>query len=352
MDAGMLAAAGHALAEIMVPLRLLYLFSGVVLGLVIGILPGVGGVAGMALLLPFTYSMDPYTAFAFLLGLGAVTSTGDTIPAVLFGVPGTSASQATVLDGHAMAKKGEAGRALSAAYVASVIGGVFGALLLGLTLPLLRPVILFMGSPELLGFFRLRHFHGCRPVRQFALPRPRHGGLRRHAVHDRRRSSARHPALDHGHPLSLRRPPPPAGGARHLCHARTVRSRHPPRCDCLDQQIQRQGRHAEGRRRRVAQLVAGAPLRGARRGRRCHSRPRLRGHRLVRLRPRHPHGKGRGPDLRHRRRPRRRSPRRAPTTPRRAALWCRPSHSAFPAAPRWPSCWAPSSFRAWCRART
>ena len=75
MDAGMLAAAGHALAEIMVPLRLLYLFSGVVLGLVIGILPGVGGVAGMALLLPFTYSMDPYTAFAFLLGLGAVTST-------------------------------------------------------------------------------------------------------------------------------------------------------------------------------------------------------------------------------------------------------------------------------------
>ena len=57
--------------------------------------------------------------FAFMLGLGAVTSTSDTIPAVLFGVPGTSASQATVLDGHSMAKNGEAGRALSAAYAAS-----------------------------------------------------------------------------------------------------------------------------------------------------------------------------------------------------------------------------------------
>ena len=83
----------------------------------------VGGVAGLALLLPFTFNLDAYSAFAFMLGLGAVTSTSDTIPAVLFGVPGTSASQATVLDGHSMAKNGEAGRALSAAYAASLIGG-------------------------------------------------------------------------------------------------------------------------------------------------------------------------------------------------------------------------------------
>jgi Uncharacterized protein conserved in bacteria len=130
--------------------RLLYLGFGVILGLVVGILPGVGGVAGMALILPFTFGMDPISAIAFLLGLASVTATSDTIPAVLFGVPGTQASQATVIDGHAMARKGEAGRALSAAYTASVFGGLFGAVLLALSVPLLRPVMLYIGSPELL----------------------------------------------------------------------------------------------------------------------------------------------------------------------------------------------------------
>ena len=152
LDVSILDAAAQALAALVEPVRMAYLFAGVVIGLVLGILPGVGGVAGMALLLPFTFNMDAYSAFAFLLGLGAVTSTGDTIPAVLFGVPGTSASQATVIDGHAMAKKGEAGRALSAAYVASLIGGLFGAFILALTIPILRPVMLYIGSPELLAF--------------------------------------------------------------------------------------------------------------------------------------------------------------------------------------------------------
>ncbi|GKY90113.1 tripartite tricarboxylate transporter permease [Sinisalibacter aestuarii] len=130
--------------------RLIYLAAGVMLGLMLGILPGVGGVAGMALLLPFTFGMDPIAAFAFMLGLSAVAATSDTIPAVLFGVPGTQASQATVIDGHAMARKGEAGRALSAAYVSSVIGGLFGAFLLALAIPVLRPIMLYIGSPELL----------------------------------------------------------------------------------------------------------------------------------------------------------------------------------------------------------
>jgi TctA family transporter len=96
--------------------------------------------------------MDPYTAFAFLLGLGSTTATGDPIPAVLFGVPGGAASAATVLDGYPMAKKGEAGRALSAAYMSSLMGGLFGAALMAITIPILRPVMLFIGSPELLGF--------------------------------------------------------------------------------------------------------------------------------------------------------------------------------------------------------
>lgn len=152
MELSLLEVAFNALGVMLEPERLMYLGLGTVLGLAIGIMPGIGGVAGLALLLPFTFSLDAYSAFAFMLGLGAVTSTSDTIPAVLFGVPGTSASQATVIDGHSMAKKGEAGRALSAAYAASLIGGLWGALLLGLTIPILRPIMLNINSPELLAF--------------------------------------------------------------------------------------------------------------------------------------------------------------------------------------------------------
>jgi TctA family transporter len=104
------------------------------------------------MLLPFTFNMDPYTAFALLLGLGSTTATGDPIPAILFGVPGGAASAATVLDGYPMAKNGEAGRALSAAYMSSLMGGVFGAFLMFISIPVLRPIMLFLGSPELLAF--------------------------------------------------------------------------------------------------------------------------------------------------------------------------------------------------------
>lgn len=146
----MLGAAWEALTILMDPMRLAVLCLAAFLGVILGIIPGIGGLAGTALLLPFTFAMDPYTAFAFLLGLGATTSTGDPIPAVLFGVPGGAGSAATVLDGLPMAKRGEAGRALSAAYMSSLMGGLFGALLLGLSVPLLRPVMLYIGTPEML----------------------------------------------------------------------------------------------------------------------------------------------------------------------------------------------------------
>lgn len=148
----MLDAAGQALLVMMDPYRLLFLGVGVVMGLVLGILPGIGGLAGIALLLPFTFNLDPYTAFALLLGLASTTATGDPIPAVLFGVPGGAGSAATVLDGLPMAKRGEAGRALSACYMSSLMGGLFGAALMAVTLPLLRPIMLYIGSPELLAF--------------------------------------------------------------------------------------------------------------------------------------------------------------------------------------------------------
>jgi len=128
--------------------RLLFLFGGVLMGLALGAMPGLGGLVGLAILLPFTFDMDPYAAFAVMIGLISVTSTADTIPSVLFGVPGTAASQATIMDGHPMAKKGEAGRAFGAAYTASLMGGLLGALILALTIPVLRPIVLAFGSPE------------------------------------------------------------------------------------------------------------------------------------------------------------------------------------------------------------
>ncbi len=150
----MLDMALQALVIMSDPTRLMFLGLGVLIGLSLGVIPGLGGIVGMALLLPFAFTLqdDPYSAFAMLLGMGSVVTTSDTIPAVLFGVPGTTGSAATILDGHPLAKQGQAGRAFGAAYSASLIGGVFGALLLGVSIPVLRPFILLMGSPELLAF--------------------------------------------------------------------------------------------------------------------------------------------------------------------------------------------------------
>jgi TctA family transporter len=151
METDMLHSAWHALLIILDPMRLAYLFGGVCMGLSLGILPGIGGIAGTALLLPFTYNLDPPTAFALLLGLGATTTTADPISAILFGAPGHAASAATTLDGYPMTRRGEAGRALGASYMAALIGGLFGAALMAVALPVLRPIILYIGSPELLG---------------------------------------------------------------------------------------------------------------------------------------------------------------------------------------------------------
>src|ERR1700744_4919034 len=143
-------AAGSALFLILDPSRLVLLFAGVCMGLALGILPGIGGVAGTAMLLPFTYAMDPATAMALLLGLGAPTTTADPISAIVLGAPGHAASAATTLDGYPMTKRGEGGRALGAAYMSAMIGGLFGAVLLAVVLPVIRPVMLHIGAPELL----------------------------------------------------------------------------------------------------------------------------------------------------------------------------------------------------------
>lgn len=129
--------------------HLAYMMLGISVGLVIGILPALGGIAGLSLLVPFIYGMDQVSALAMLIGLLAIMPTGDTFSSILLGIPGGSSSQATVLDGFPMAKKGQAARALSAAFISSMFGGVFGALVLTVLVLLARPIILAFGSPEL-----------------------------------------------------------------------------------------------------------------------------------------------------------------------------------------------------------
>jgi putative tricarboxylic transport membrane protein len=140
---------GTALANVLSGTHLLYMLLGVAVGLIVGILPGLGGIAGMSILLPFVYGMDTVSALALLIGLLAVVPTGDTFTSILMGIPGSAASQATILDGFPMAKRGEAARALSAAFFSSMLGGLFGALVLSGFIVIARPIILAFSSAEL-----------------------------------------------------------------------------------------------------------------------------------------------------------------------------------------------------------
>jgi len=139
-----------ALEKFANPVHFAMLMAGVMAGTVIGILPGLGGIACVAILLPFIYTLDVNTAMILLVGSLAVVHTSDTITSVLIGTPGSAAAAATILDGHPLAKQGQAARALSAAFLSSMIGGLIGALFLTLSLPIARPLVLLFGSPELL----------------------------------------------------------------------------------------------------------------------------------------------------------------------------------------------------------
>ncbi len=143
-------ALSDAFAMILQPHVIGYLILGVVMGLCIGVFPGLGGIAGLSLLLPFMFGMEPVTGLALMIGMVAVVPTSDTFASVLMGIPGSSASQATVLDGFPMAKKGQAARALSAAFAASLFGGLVGAAFLTVFILVARPIVLLFQTPELL----------------------------------------------------------------------------------------------------------------------------------------------------------------------------------------------------------
>jgi TctA family transporter len=125
------------------------MFIGIAVGFAVGILPGLGGPATIALMLPFIVKMKPVEAFAILLGMASVLGTTGDITSILFGVPGEPTTAATIVDGHSMAKKGQAGRALGAVLMSSLIGALFGAFILALFIPVVRPLVLTFGSPEL-----------------------------------------------------------------------------------------------------------------------------------------------------------------------------------------------------------
>lgn len=136
----------HALAS---PMTFLWLFVGVVAGVVFGALPGVSATMAIVLCISFTYSMEPVVAIAFLSAVYCAAITGGGITAILFKIPGTPSSAATVLDGYPMVQRGEAGRALSISLICSGLGGLASAIIMfAMTQPLMKAALEF-GSPEM-----------------------------------------------------------------------------------------------------------------------------------------------------------------------------------------------------------
>ncbi len=138
----------EGLGHVLEPQLLALMVLGICLGSVVAILPGIGSGALIAIAIPFAMKMSPYAAIALLVSIDAVSSTGSTITSVLTGIPGSSGSMATVIDGFPMTKRGEGARGVGAGLTVSALGGIFGAIVLTFSLPVLRPVVLFLGSPE------------------------------------------------------------------------------------------------------------------------------------------------------------------------------------------------------------
>src|SRR5581483_6687653 len=130
------------------PINLAWCFVGVFLGTVIGVLPGLGPPATIAMLLPLTFHMNPAGAMIMLAGIYYGAKYGGSTTSILLNVPGESASVVTCLDGYQMARKGRAGPALGIAAIASFIAGTFGVVGLKLVAPPLAKMSLAFSSPE------------------------------------------------------------------------------------------------------------------------------------------------------------------------------------------------------------
>jgi TctA family transporter len=131
------------------PISFGFLFLGTCIGIFIGLLPAVGGLVAMALLMPMVFGMEKIAGISLLLAISAVSTTGGSITAILMNIPGTAPSAATLIDGFPMTKKGEAGRAFGALLCAATSGGVLGVCLALAAIPIVRPLVMNFGSPEM-----------------------------------------------------------------------------------------------------------------------------------------------------------------------------------------------------------
>ena len=128
--------------------NLFYCFVGVSVGTLIGVLPGMGPVATVAMLLPITYSLDPAAALIMLAGIYYGAQYGGSTTAVLVNIPGEAAAVVTCIDGHKMAKRGRAGAALGIAAIGSFIAGCFATVLIAAFAPPLTELAFEIGPAE------------------------------------------------------------------------------------------------------------------------------------------------------------------------------------------------------------
>ena len=137
-----------ALQTVFQPTTLFFIAIGVLLGTILGAIPGLNSTMGTALLIPFTFAMEPANGLAMLAAVYCGGTYGGSISAILFNVPGAPEAAATGFDGYPMAQKGQAGEALGYAIMCSVLGGLFSVLVLNLVAPQLAEVGLTFSQPE------------------------------------------------------------------------------------------------------------------------------------------------------------------------------------------------------------
>ena len=138
----------HGFSVAIQPFNIGVMFVGIVLGVLIGVLPGLGGANGVAILLPLTFSMSPTSAIIMLSCIYWGALFGGAITSVLFNIPGEPWSVATTFDGHPMAQKGQAGEALTAAFTSSFVGALFAVVMITLVAPLVASFALRFGPAE------------------------------------------------------------------------------------------------------------------------------------------------------------------------------------------------------------
>jgi TctA family transporter len=145
----------HGFAVAMTPYNLMLMFVGILLGVIIGVLPGLGGANGVAILLPLTFSMSPTSAIIMLSCIYWGALFGGAITSILFNIPGEPWSVATTFDGHPLAQKGRADEALTAAFTSSFVGAIVAVLMITLLAPVVAKFALQFGPAEFFAVFFL-----------------------------------------------------------------------------------------------------------------------------------------------------------------------------------------------------